>query len=255
MKLNLKIIIVIAFQMACANALADDNLKKIARQANQAYSDGQYIFAIELYDSIINKGYVSAALYYNIGNAYFKNNQMAYAIWYYEKARKLDPGDAQINFNLNLANTRITDNIEAIPLLFYERWWRSLYSLTTADRWARLAILLAFAALALFAAYLLAQRISLKKLFFTLAVVCFVVMAFTLIFAQKQHERTHSQKAAIVFSPRVTAKSAPDAGSIDLFVIHEGTKVYIDEKIGEWYEIRLANGNVGWINKNSVRII
>ncbi len=235
--------------------LADDHLKQIAQIAQKAYSEGQYRYAIELYDSIISKGYASAALYYNIGNAHFKSEQMAYAIWYYEKAKKLAPGDEQIIHNLNLANTLITDNIEKIPMLFYERWWVNLYSMTTADNWGKIAIVLAFLMVSFFAAYLLSRVIRYKKIFFLMSFAALALFILSLTCAHKQYHNTYVKETAVVFAPRVTAKSAPDAGSIDLFVIHEGTKVWVKEILGDWYEIRLANGNVGWINKNSVRII
>jgi len=234
---------------------AHNDLKLLAEQAQQAYGNNQFHYVIELYDSILGMGYESAALYYNLGNAYFKNNQIPHAIWYYEKAKKLAPGDEQINFNLKLANTLITDNIEAIPLLFYERWWRAIYGIFTADIWAKIAIAFSFIAFIMLAIFLISRSTALKKTFFTFAMVGFFFTGLFVIFATKQYATTHKQQSGIVFSPRVTAKSSPDISSIDLFVIHEGTKVFISDKLGEWYEIRLANGNVGWIRANAVREI
>ncbi len=248
-------VLLILLLNTCNCATANGPFTGIAEQAQKAYSAGQYYYAIELYDSIIKQGYTSAALYYNIGNAYFKTNQMPYAIWYYEKAKKLSPGDESINFNLNLANTLITDKIDALPTLFYVKWWKATYSLFHADTWAKMSVVLIFLVCIFLALFLIARSVTFKKLSFFLCLTFFVLAVFTLIFANKQYRETYKQQSAIVFSPRITAKSSPDENSIDLFVIHEGTKVNIQDNLGEWCEIKLANGNVGWIKKSLVKPI
>lgn len=256
LKLSVIPAILLIFFMSIGNyASASDSFNGIAEQAQKAYSAGQYYYAIELYDSIIKQGYTSAALYYNIGNAYFKTNQMPYAIWYYEKAKKLAPGDESINFNLNLANTLIPDKIDALPTLFYVRWWKATYSLFHTDTWAKMSVVLVFLVCIFLALFLIARSVTFKKLSFFLCLTFFVMAVFTLIFANKQYRETYKQQSAIVFSPRITAKSSPDENSIDLFVIHEGTKVVIQDNLGEWCEIKLANGNVGWIKKSLVKPI
>ncbi|OQA00353.1 MAG: hypothetical protein BWY70_00730 [Bacteroidetes bacterium ADurb.Bin408] len=253
--LGISTVLLIFLLNACNCASAGEPFSDIAEKAQKAYADGQYHYAIELYDSILKQGYTSAALYYNIGNAYFKTNQMPYAIWYYEKARKLAPGDESINFNLNLANTLITDKIDALPKLFYVRWWQSTYGLFNTDTWAKISIILVFLIFIFLAFFLIARSVTFKKLSFFLTLTFFILAIFTLIFAGKQYSETYKQQSAIVFSPRITAKSSPDENSIDLFVIHEGTKVIIQDNLGEWCEIKLANGNVGWIKKSLVKTI
>ena len=237
------------------HSFAQQHLQNIAQEAQKAYNDGQYFYAIELYDSIIQQGYGSAALYYNLGNCYFKTNQMPNAILFYEKAKKLSPADEQINFNLNLANTLITDKIDALPQLFYERWWQALYSMFFMDIWARITVTSVFLLFFSLAVYLITNTLFIKKLSFWLCLVFIIISVFSFIFAQKQYNHTFNRQAAIVFSPRVTAKSSPDDNSIDLFVIHEGTKVILKDNLGDWCEIKLANGNVGWIKRNLVKPI
>lgn len=234
---------------------AGNNYIKLSEQANKAYIDGQYYFAIELYDSILKEGYASAGLYYNMGNAYFKTNQLPYAILYYEKAKKLSPSDDNISFNLNLANTLITDKIDEIPQLFYQRWWQSLYSIFSSDMWAKISIFAMFIVFIFLAIYLISNVILLKKISFLFFILFFVTTLFSLIFAKKQHNMAFREKTGIVFSPRLTAKSSPDENSIDLFVIHEGTKVFINDNVGEWCEIKIANGNIGWIKKSAIKPI
>lgn len=225
------------------------------KTAAEAYASGNYYYAIELYDSIYKQGLVSAPLFYNMGNAYFKTNQMPYAILFYEKALKIAPSDPQTQFNLNLANTLITDKIETIPLLFYQQWWLDIYTALSADSWAKTALVFISLFFIFLALYLVSGRIVLKKISFYLFIVMFGASALALTCARKQFKQTYNETSAIVFSPRVTAKSSPDDNSVDLFVIHEGTKVHINDYIGDWYEIRLANGNVGWIKKVTVKPI
>jgi len=233
----------------------DSKLESIAQKAQTAYTEGHYVFAIELYDSILKTNNHSAALYYNLGNAYFKNGQMAYAIWYYEKAKKLAPNDDQIVFNINLANTLITDKIDVIPKLFYERWWIKMYAALPIDAWALLCIISFILVFIFFATYLVTKNLFIKKTTFYLSLLLLLTTGLFYAFAKNQKKHVHDEKAAIVFAPRVTVKSSPDLNSIDLFVIHEGSKVFITDKVGNWIEIKLANGNVGWINSNDVKTI
>ncbi len=237
------------------NSYAQQHLQNIAQEAQKAYNEAQYFYAIELYDSIIQQGFTSASLYYNLGNAYFKSNQMPYAILYYEKAKILSPSDEHINFNLMLANTLITDKIDVLPQLFYERWWQAIYSMFSMDLWAKISIASIFLLFISMAFYLITNTLLIKKLSFWLCLVFVFITLFSLIFAQKQYNHTYKQQTAIVFSPRITAKSSPDENSIDLFVIHEGTKVSIKDNLGDWCEIKLANGNVGWIKRNLLKTI
>jgi len=240
--------------MSFNNTRAAD-LNSLVMQANKAYTVGQYYYAIDLYDSILKSGYASSGLYYNLGNAYFKSNQMPYAILYYEKAKKLSPSNDNINFNLNLANTLITDKIDEIPRLFYERWWQALYSLFSADLWAKISIITVFLIFIFLAIYLISNLVFLKKISFSLSIIFLIISVFSVIFAQKQYNHSFKDQAGIVFSPRIIAKSSPDENSIDLFVIHEGTKVQIKDNLGDWSEIKLANGNRGWIKKSLIKPI
>ena len=232
-----------------------ESVENLAAKANKAYTEGQFYYAIDLYDSILKEGSASAALYYNLGNAYFKTNQLPFAILYYEKARKISPTDDNINFNLNLANSLITDKIEAIPQLFYESWWQALYSIFSADSWAKIAVFSAFLIFICLSIYLISNALFLKKMTFSLTLFFFVITIFNFIFAQKQFNLSFKNQTGIVFSSRITAKSSPDENSIDLFVIHDGTKVNIKDNIGDWSEIKLANGNIGWIKRSLIKLI
>lgn len=233
---------------------ADDKLEVI-RQANLEYSSGYYDHALELYLSIADQGYASPELYYNIGNAYFKLNRIPEAVLYYERAYKLAPRDENIRFNLELARTRTIDKIESVPVMFYVRWYQSLVSIFDADGWGTLSLILFISSLLLAAIFLLTPRRWLRVLTFYSALILIFISISAFALGYLQHRERVNRTEAIVFDPSVTVKSSPSDASIDLFVIHEGTKVKITDQVGEWFEIRIASGSMGWVRAASVEKI
>lgn len=233
-----------------ANSFADSVSK-----ANALYQDGKYSEAVIVYENVINSGFEADDLYYNLGNAYFKNKDLPHAIWYYEKTLKHNPSHTEAQFNLNVANARIVDKIEPLPEVFYMRWWKSLINMFPLKAWSVVLIFNLIILLGFIGWYLFSKRPSTKRItFFTALFMLFLLITgFTFAYGQLRQHRT--ARAAIVFTPSVTAKSSPDEKSIDLFVLHEGTKVWLLDKLGEWTEIKIANGNRGWIRIKNVKDI
>ena len=221
--------------------------------AAQAYNKGHYASAVSFCERTLAAGYESAAVYYNLGNAWFKQNEMAAAIYNYERALLLAPGDEDILHNLKIANSRIIDKIEVVPDLFFERWWKSFYNLFPGDTWALLSLVFLSMFLTALSVFFLSGRTSVRRAGFWSAVVFLVFIGFSTAFAWKNHFRSRHKDHGIVFSPSITAKSSPDASSVDLFVLHEGTKVQIGDRVDQWIRIRIANGTVGWIPAESVK--
>lgn len=229
--------------------------EELFRQANKDYSAGLYENAIAGYRQILKDGYASAELYYNLGNACFKSNDIASAILYYEKAKKLQPNDPDILFNLNIANSRIKDKIEAVPVMFYKRWWNALLNWLSPDAWTRFHLICFGGFLIGLALYFLSRIIPLRKIAFWSAIILFTVTLITFGLAFHQQRTLEQVTEAIVFDPSLTVKSSPSENSVDLFVIHEGTKVTVTDQLADWYEIRIANGSTGWIQQSAVRSI
>lgn len=229
--------------------------REIWYEANQAYQRSEYSYAIELYEQLLEMDVVAADLYYNLGNAYFKNNNLGKAILNYERALKLNPSDDNIHHNLRIANNRTIDDVEQRAQLFYERWWRNTFMMQSANAWAIWGIMTLCLFLATTSVYLFSRTIGIKKSAFYFSLLLLSVTILSMIFAQKQYNRLNNTSEAIIMSPRVTAKSSPSAQSPDLFLVHEGTKVFIRSSLGDWYEINLANGNVGWIKRETIEII
>ncbi|TVR40739.1 MAG: tetratricopeptide repeat protein [Bacteroidia bacterium] len=224
-------------------------------KANQAYTDESYYEAIALYQEILNTSLESSALYYNLGNAWFKAGYTGKAILYYERALRLDPRDGAIRHNLQLARSQITDRIDPLPRLFFHEWYDTLIRWQSPDGWARTLIGMISLMVVSVVLFFVLRYPWQKKPSFALALIFLFLALFSGHATRRQYMHIHTNKEAIVMMPRHTARSAPGERGIDVFVVHEGTKVTILNQVREWYEVRLANGNVGWIQENALEII
>lgn len=233
---------------------ADDN-SNLFEKGNLAFTSKYYQQAIECYEKIISSGFESSELYYNLGSAYFRQEDYPSAILNFEKAKKLDPGDEDINHNLKVANTKTVDKIEELPEFFMVRWWKILRNFFSFNTWAIMGIVFLVIALSLFGFYLFSTFLKRRKFSFWTSIVLICLMILSFSCAQSQYSNATSTKEAIIFTPSVTAKSSPDINSTDLFVIHEGTKVRVTDNIGDWSEIKIANGSVGWVNTSVFKVI
>ena len=223
--------------------------------ANRAYFTGHYENAATIYEKVTQAGFASPILYYNLGNAYFKLGNMPMAILYYEKAHKLAPADADISHNIRLANTRIEDKIEPVPVLFYIRWWNNARNILSPDNFAKISLAFFSFFWIFLAGYFLARRRSLRVISFYFSILFFIAASFGMVLASDAHHHALNPDEAIVMEPSAGVKSSPDDKSVDLFVIHEGTKVTVMDRIGNWKEVRIANGNSGWIQTTAIREI
>lgn len=228
---------------------------QLIEKANAAYVDGQYSYAIELYEELLKQNLEAPQLYYNLGNAYFKENRLGQAILNYERALRLKPGDDNTIYNLEIARGRMVDLINPTPLIFYERWWKLIFTMFSADTWAKLALVFLTLTLSFVGSFLFFKTRGMKKVAFGLTLIGILFMLLSFFSARAQHYHTFEKKEAIVMVQRATAKSSPGDNSPDLFVIHEGSKAQITGELGQWYEVRLANGNVGWVKKSALEII
>jgi tetratricopeptide (TPR) repeat protein len=224
-------------------------------KANQYYQKNELDKAIQGYETLLKEGHESAALYYNLGNAYYKLNNNSLAILNYEKARKLSPQDEDIQFNLRMANLKVTDKVEPVPVLFYENWWNHLLHWFAFDQWAKIGIVLLWLVFALVLWFILSATRFIKQLTFYLSVFLFLMAALAFYCADTAFLEYESHNEAIIFVPSVYVKSSPTEKSTDLFILHEGSKVQILDKLGPWKKIRLLNGNVGWLKEGAVALI
>jgi tetratricopeptide (TPR) repeat protein len=240
--------------LGCLVPVFGSNPSDLVERGNQAYIRGEFSYAAELYEKVLELGYTAPELHYNLGNAYYKHNDISRAILHYERGLRLRPSDEALKYNLNRARQRIVDRIDPMPEIFLERWTKMFFRAMPADGWARTGISLFLSGLAGMLGFFFSRRMFIKKLAFFLALGMLFLSSIAFISARRQF--TESKKMeAILFVPRTTAKSAPGSESPDLFVIHEGSKMEITSELGVWVEIRLANGNVGWIKREALEFI
>ncbi len=231
------------------------NFDTVLVNAATAYSKGEFEYAAKLYRSIYDKGYSSYELLYNLGNSYYKINKIGLAILFYERALLLNPFDRDLKFNLELAKTKIVDKPQEIQQSFIPKLCDKIRNILGVKQWGIISITLFsmfFIALALF---FILQNPTYKKVCFYFGIVFFICTVFAAIFTRQQYNNLKNNQYAIVMVPTVTIKSSPDDNSTNLFVVHEGTKMKIFDKINEWTEIRLSDGKTGWIKSACIEKI
>ena len=251
--LRLSILTLIALLFSF-DAIGDGN-ESLFELANQKYSEGSYEQAISSYNEILSTGYSSAALYYNLGNAYYKNNEVTRAILNYERALLLAPGDEDIKYNLEIANQLVADKINNLPEFFLTKWVKQIRTGFSPDKWALISIVSFFLTAVFALLFIFLRSRFLRKLSIAAGLIFLLMSSTSLIFGRLQHKQFNQRNTAIIFNPSVTAKSSPDQGGTDLFVLHEGVKVWITDQLNEWLEIKLADGNKAWIPENTLERI
>ena len=223
--------------------------------ADAEYTKGNYQQAIRDYEQLLQNG-VSAEIYYNLGNAYFRTDNITKAILNYERAHMLAPGDEDINFNLQFARSKTIDRITASDEMFFVNWYQSLVTLTTVDRWAFTAVLSIVLVLVLLLVFLFAESITLRKMGFYGAVVFLVLFILANVFAYQQKRMLENRKGAIVTASSVNVMKSPADKADTSFVLHEGTRVDItDKSIKGWCGIRIADGREGWMQADKMEEI
>lgn len=217
------------------------------KNANEFYKAGEYKNAMETYESIVNSGLESAALYYNLGNAYYKMNQPTKAILNFERALLLDPKNENIRYNLSIANESIVDKTKMVPEPPFTKFQNLMLQRHNADGWGYRSLIGFLLSMILIGVFLFSESVGRKRLSFFVAVICLIFSAFTFKFAATQRAKIDDHNEAIIFEASVTVKGSPNENGTELFIVHEGLKVGITDKLGEWLEIRLSDGNKGWV--------
>lgn len=223
--------------------------------ADSAYARQQYQQAIKDYEELLHDG-VSAEFYYNLGNAYYRTDNITRAVLNYERALLLSPGDGDIRFNLQMARSKTIDKITPESEMFFVTWYHALVNIMSVDGWARTALVSFALAIVLALAYLFSARIWVRKVGFFGGLAFIAVFILANLFAYQQRQELVNRTGAIIISSAVPVKSTPSKSGTDLFILHEGTKVEItDGTMRGWKEIRVADGKEGWIETSKIEII
>lgn len=226
---------------------AREDQTQLWEKANAFYTTEEYQQAISIYEQILSSGGESAKLYFNLGNAYYKAGDVNKAILNYERAKLLAPHDEDIDFNLQIANQFVVTTIEALPQPFFLKWRTSVINRYPADTWAYISISAFLIFLLLLGLFIFSRRVAIRRISFWIGILVVIFSGFTYSFASKQKKKMDERNSAIVFCPRVTVKSSPTETGTDLFLIYEGLKVNITDSLNTWKEIKLSDGNQGWL--------
>lgn len=224
-------------------------------KANEQYAAGEYESAARLYEDVLASEGVSPELYYNLGNAYYKANEVGRSILNYERALRLSPMFDDARVNLEMAQQKVVDNIVQAPTFFLGRWIENLIKLLSSNQWFYTSIVLFVLALACAFLFIFGRTRMLRKSSFYTAIVLGVLVLISFVFAGVRKDQLVNHREAVVMSGVVTVKSSPDRSGTDLFKLHEGTKVSIKSTLGEWVEIKLGNGSIGWLELENIEKI
>ena len=228
---------------------------KLFDEATAAYNSGEYEKAIAFYTDILDDGEHSAAVYYNLGNSYYKLNKIAESIYFYEKALLLSPNDEEVKTNLSYAQNMTIDAIDTIPETGLSKLYKSVTGKLTFDQWAYLAVALIIIFVLLYILFYYANSSTLKRWSFIGSILALFICIIAIVFAFIQRSDFKDLQPAIIFAEESSIKSEPNVSSQQVFVIHAGTKVNVIDQLDDWNRIQLADGKTGWIQKNELKLL
>ena len=224
-------------------------------EGDSAYIRNDFASAIQIYESLLRKG-EAADVYYNLGNSYYKVNEIAKAILNYERALLLQPGNGDIRANLEIARSKTVDKVETVPEVFFVTWTKALINSMSVDAWAVCGVVSFLLLIVSLYFFIFSKQVVLKKVGVITGIVFLIVVVMTNVFAFKQKKELLNRDSAIIMNPSVTVRSTPSENGTSLFILHEGHKVDIkDSSMKDWKEIRLEDGKVGWVPVSSIEII
>ena len=252
MKLKMKFFIFLILQAFLSFSLSAQTPEEMMNSGNGFYQQNNFSRAQITYKELIDKGYVSSVLYYNLGNAHYRLGDLGYAIYYYEKALKLAPGDEDILQNIKIANSRTIDKINEVPKIFITRWWEGLVVSLTVSGWSFVLLLVFVLFLFYLGLYLLSRKNNLQRIAFYSGSGVLLVMILVFFIWVARFSIETSEDYGILCAKNATVKVSPDRQSNDAFMIHEGIKFSLEEKINNWYKIKLADGKLGWLPQDVV---
>ncbi|MDZ4663624.1 MAG: tetratricopeptide repeat protein [Bacteroidota bacterium] len=247
-----KIAIIFIFVLGIVNASFSNDL---IQKAEKAYDNKNYKEAISYYQKLINEGNKSYELYFNLGNSYYRNKELGYAIYYYEMARKLDPNDQDVQINLGIAAAKTIDKIDAKENFFINAVRSNVVNVVSTDCWAWFSIALVVVTCILFFTFIHSGIVIVKRISFVFSIIALVAFIAVYLFGSSALNAKKENKFAIILLKEVKITNEPNSGATMKFALHEGTKVRIVEANSDWVLIKLDNGNEGWVKQTEVGII
>lgn len=228
---------------------------KLFDQATAAYNAGEYEKAIGFYNDILNNGKHSTAVYFNLGNAHYKRNEIAESIYFFEKALLLSPDDQEIKTNLSYAQNMTLDAIDTVPETGISKLYKNVTGKLTFDQWSYVAIVAMFVFVLLYILFYYSDYATRKRGTFIGSLLALFICIISIIFAYIQQNDYNNIQPAIIFAEESFIKSEPNEASLQVFILHAGTKVNVLEELNAWNKIKLADGKTGWMLKNELKLL
>ena len=249
MKKNLILLLLLSCQ------LFSQNTEELFKEGNEQYKLSNYSEAISSYKQIEALGLTSSELYYNLGNCYYKLNQVAPAIYNYEKALLINPLNEDAQNNLVFAKRLTIDAIEEIPKTIFQKLDDFIVKKLSYNEWAIVSVVFSILGSLLFLLFYFSFTPAIKRLFFVTSMLSFLLLFISLFFTIKEYAYTKSTVEAIIFSKEIDINNAPTDNSEKIFTLHEGTKVVVLDSVDNWKKIKIADGKIGWIRADEIKLL
>ena len=252
LKMKYKSIFLIVSYFLQIAIFAQSEANDLFTQANELYQQKKYAEAAKVYEDILSTEVQSLELQYNLGNAYFKNDELGKAILHYERALLLAPGNEDVRYNLSLAEANRIDEIENLPPFFLAAWWQSMQQSASSTIWGIIGLLLLWIGAAGFIVWLMGKSREQKKRGFIGGMIALILSSIPLSLAYSRAQMEQNSGTAVILAKQIDLKSGPDAASTTLNTLHEGTKVGLVDAVGTWHQVRLPNGEIGWLENSKI---
>ena len=217
-------------------------------KANKLYNSEKYESAIKIYEELLTQDIKSSQLYYNLANSYYRNDQIGLAILNYNKALKLEPNFEDAEFNLEVAKLKTIDKFEEVPTFFLDDLSISISRMFNERQWTIVNIVICVGLFGFIALFRLTKSANTKRQILILIFGSIFLFLFSSYFGYKQYKYESTLTNGVISSASTYIKSSPDANSKDLIILHEGTSFELLDKVGDWVELKLSDGNKGWVN-------
>ena len=241
--------------LVIANSISGQNADSLFVSANELYRNGAFEEAIKKYKEIETLDAISSELYLNIGNAHYKLNKVGPTIFYYEKALKLDPLNADVKNNLVFAQRLALDNIKEVPKTIFQKFNKNYLQRLSFNEWAIVVVIFSFLTAILFLLFYFGNSPTKKRIYFSSSIFSFILLLFVVFITYNQYNQAKNKKEAIVFAEKTEVRNAPTLNAEEIFTLHEGTKVMVLDTLDNWKKIKIADGKEGWIIANEIKLL
>jgi tetratricopeptide (TPR) repeat protein len=240
-------ICLLSFLLTVDLAIGQPQADAVLEQAQEAALEGNCDLAVSRYEALLDSGYGSAGLYYNLGHCYFQKQQLGPAILMWERAHLLKPGDKAIRKNLQFAHSERVDDLVVLPPFFLTVWWQQLRGGISPVAWSIIGLVLLWGGAIGLAVFWLGKQRHIKKRGFIWGWTLLLIALLPLALAFSSRQAVIDSGYAIVLEKSISLRAAPDEQSQEIVVVHEGLKVRLLDQIGSWKKVQLTDGVMGWL--------